>query len=596
MHHSPERLKDLRVSMKENNIDAYLIFNTDPNLGEYLPEHWRIIAWLTGFTGSAATVVVTASFAGLWTDSRYFVQAQSELSDSGFHFMKPALDRKNDFIAWLADNLIDDSVAGVDGRTLSVLNLRKIEMSLDQKGVKLITDSNLISGIWENRPEMPDLPAFDFPVIYAGKERITKIAEVRAQMKERKIDYHLLTGVDDIMWLLNIRGGDVKYSPMLTSFAVVSEDQILLFTEETRIPYKLASEFDRINIVILPYEETEFILSSIETGSSILISPGTTSVSLYNAIPTKIKIIEDFSIPGKMKAIKNKTETGNIEKAMVKDGIALTKFFFWLEQNLGIIDITELSLTEKITELRSEQDNFLGPSFGTIVAFNEHGALPHYSASPESSSAIGKDGIILVDSGGQYLNGTTDITRTIATGRPSEKQIKDFTAVLKGHITLALAKIPAGTKGIQIDILARKPLWDLGLNYDHGTGHGVGFCLNVHEGPQNISPGDGAGSRTVIEAGMLISDEPAIYREGEYGIRIENLILCYEDEETEFGQFLKFDTVSLCYIDTSLIDTSLLDKKEIGWLNSYHDEVYEKISPYLNEDEREWLKEKTKAI
>ena len=596
MHHSQKSLEDLRVSMNENSIDAYLIFNSDPNLGEYLPDHWRIIAWLTGFTGSAATVVVTDIFAGLWTDSRYFVQAADQLPGSGFQFVKPSANGKNDFIDWLSENIGNESTLGVDGRTISIGKMRKIERMLEGKSIKFIKDSDLISGIWTDRPAVPDFPAFDFPVIYAGSERSVKIAEVRELMKSRNIDYHLITSVDDIMWLLNIRGNDVQYSPLLLSFAIIGEDQVLLFTEEAKIPFRLAAEFDINGIVILPYEETDAVLLSLPEDSSILITPATTSESLYKSIPKGMRIIEDFSIPGKLKAVKNMVEIENIGKVMIKDGIALTKFFCWLEQNLHMTNITELLLNEKINGFRSEQENFLGPGFGTIAAFNEHGALPHYSASPDSSSIVGRDGILLVDSGGQYLNGTTDITRTIATGKSSAKQKIDFTSVLKGHISLALAKFPSGTKGIQLDILARKPLWEHGLNYGHGTGHGVGFCLNVHEGPQSISPGDGAEARTIIEAGMLISNEPAVYREGEYGIRIENLILCCEVEETEFGQFLKFDTVSLCYIDKSLIDIALLDQKEIDWLNNYHEEVYEKLSPFLNENERQWLKGKTNPL
>ena len=582
--------------MKENNIDIYFIPTGDPNMGEYIPDHWRIIPWLTGFTGSAATVIVTDTFAGLWTDSRYFVQAQNQLLNSGCVFMLPGQSVNKDFYCWLADNVNGGNTIGLDGRTISIGRMRRIESDLAGKTIGYVMDCDLISEIWTDRPEMPDSPAFDFPVIYSGKDRIVKISEVRDQMRLRNIDYHLLTSVDDIMWLLNIRGNDVKYSPLLSSFAIVSEDQILFFTEEAKIPFKLAFEFDRRGIVILPYEETDAVLSSLPSGSSILISPFTTSAALYKAIPEGMKIIEDISIPGKMKAVKNETEVENIGKAMVKDGVALSSFFCWMEQTKGSGAMTELSLAEKLTEFRAGQESFLGPSFSTIVAYNEHGALPHYSASEESNSEIGSAGILLIDSGGQYLNGTTDITRTIALGRPSPAAKKDFTLVLKGNISLAMAKVPAGTKGVQLDILARQYLWEHGLNFGHGTGHGVGFCLNVHEGPQSISPSDGNEARTVIEAGMLISDEPAIYREGEYGIRIENLILCYEDEETEFGKFLKFDTVSLCYIDKSLIDISLLDQKEIGWLNSYHAEVYEKLSPFLGEDEKKWLKVKTEAL
>jgi Xaa-Pro aminopeptidase len=376
----------------------------------------------------------------------------------------------------------------------------------------------------------------------------------------------------------------------------VGEEQVLFFTDESKIPLKLASEFDKFEIVILPYEETAGLLSTLSPDSTILLNPSTTSSSLFNTIPRGMKIIEDITIPTRLKAVKNIVEIDNIGKVMVKDGIALTKFFFWLEQKSGSEPFSELSLGERLNSFRSQGENYLGPSFSTIVAFNEHGALPHYSATKESDIQISASGILLIDSGGQYLDGTTDITRTISMGRPTDVQKRDFSLVLKGMINLALAKFPAGTKGYQLDLLARKALWENGLNYGHGTGHGVGFCLNVHEGPQNISQGGGRDSKTVIEPGMLISDEPAIYREGEYGIRIENLILCFEDEETEFGQFLKFDTVSLCYIDKSLIDISLLDQKEIGWLNSYHAEVYEKLSPYLTNTEILWLRKKTEPI
>ena len=596
MNPHSERLSLLRVAMKDGNIDIYIIPSTDPHLGEYIPDHWRIIAWLTGFTGSAATVIITDSFAGLWTDSRYFIQAENQLTGTGFVLMKPLLPENKDFIEWLVDNFNTGGKIAFDGRTLSIVSMRKIEKALEGRNVLFDIDCDLISGLWTDRPSMPLSVVFDHSVVFCGKERSLKIAEVREQMRKQNVNYHLLTSIDDIMWLLNVRGNDVKYSPLLTSFVIVGQEQILLFTDENKIPVKLASAFDKLDIVILPYEETAGMLSALPAGATILITPGTTSAALFNAIPQRMKIKEDVSIPARLKAVKNKTEIENIEKVMVKDGVALTRFFYRVEQNSGSVIMSELSLAEKLNELRSVQENYLGPSFSPVVAYNEHGALPHYSATPETDYAVGPAGILLVDSGGQYLDGTTDITRTVAIGRPSAQQKKDFTLVLKGTINLALAKFPAGTKGYQLDILARKALWEHGLNYGHGTGHGVGFCLNVHEGPQNISPGTGTDSKTILEPGMLTSDEPAIYREGEYGIRIENLVLCYEDEETEFGQFLKFETLSLCYIDKSLIDILLLDQKEIDWLNSYHAEVYEKISPHLNSEENKWLKVKTDAL
>jgi Xaa-Pro aminopeptidase len=591
---SENNLALLRASMKRANIDAYIIPTSDPHLGEYIPDHWKIIAWLTGFTGSAATVIVTETFAGLWTDSRYFVQAENQLKGSGFIRMKALLPSRDDYLSWIAENLNPESSIGLDGRIFAIGTLRKLQSATDKQNISIETEIDLISELWTDRPALSGSPAFDHPVAFCGKDRVVKISEVRYEMKQQNIDYHLLTSIDDIMWLLNIRGNDVRYCPLLTSFAIVDEEQVLLFADENKIPLKLAREFDNVGIVLLPYEETSGMIETLPPEASILITPGTISAALYNSIPKGMKIKEGISIPTQLKAIKNKTEVENIDKVMIKDGVALTKFFHWVEHNLPLAPMSELSLAEKLTQMRSEQEFSLGPSFSAIVAYNEHGALPHYSATTETNKVIGSEGILLVDSGGQYLDGTTDITRTIVLGRPTKQQKKDFTLVLKGMIGLAIAKFPDRIKGSQLDILARKSLWESGLNYGHGTGHGVGFCLNVHEGPQSISPT--ANDNIYIKAGMLISDEPAIYREGEYGIRIENLILCYEDEETEFGKFLKFDTVSLCYIDESLIETSLLDKMEIDWLNSYHSEVFEKLSPYLNSEESKWLKNKTMAL
>jgi Xaa-Pro aminopeptidase len=590
---SAERLVLLRSALRQNSIDAYIIPSSDPHLGENIPDHWRIIEWLTGFTGSSATVVVTDSFAGLWTDSRYFIQAEAQLTGSGFRLIKPETYKSNDFSDFLEEINKPGDTIGVDGRIISIDQFRKLEKKLEPGQIQINNNCDLITGLWTDRPAMPNSSAFDHPVEFCGKVRARKIAEVCEQMKNRNIGYHLLTSLDDIMWLLNIRGNDMKYSPLLTSFALIGLNQVLLFANEDKIPLKLAAEFEKLGVVILPYEETAGIISAIAVKESILINPETTSVTLFNSISKELNIIEDISIPSRLKAVKNQAEIDSISKVMIKDGIALTRFFHWFENRPADLRLTEVYLTDKILEFRSQQKDFLGASFATITAFNSHAALPHYDPQKGSDSEIADNGILLVDSGGQYMDGTTDITRTIPVGIPTARQKKDFTLVLKGHINLALAKFPAGTKGYQLDMLARKSLWDSGLNYGHGTGHGVGFCLNVHEGPQSISPSN---NKTVIERGMVISNEPAVYREDEYGIRIENLILCYEDEETEFGQFLKFDTISLCYIDKSLIEKSLLDQKEISWLNSYHKEVYDKLSPYLSIDEKNWLKEKTDPL
>jgi Xaa-Pro aminopeptidase len=591
-----EKLILLRTVLKARNIQACIIPSADPHLNEYLPDHWKIISWLTGFTGSAATVVITDSFAGLWTDSRYYLQSENQLSGSGFSLVKTQVFQKSDFTDWLAENLVPGGVVVFDGRLISKTLARKIEQRLIGKGIEIMKDQDLISELWIDRPPLSENSAFDFPVKYCGKERNRKISEVRDGMREKGVRCHLLSAPEDIMWLLNIRGSDVRYTPLFLSFAIITEDRIFLFADSSRIPGELRQRFLELDIEIFPYGDTGKGLAELTGEMSILVNPVNTSVSLYNSIPADVRIVEDISIPARLKSVKNKTEIENIGRAVVRDGVALTRFFFWMDKNFRSIRLTERLLAEKLHELRSQQENFMGPSFPPIVAFNEHGALPHYSETSDSDTIVRPDGILLVDSGGQYYEGTTDITRTIATGRPSSQQAKDFTLVLKGMIGLSTVKFPLGTTGCHLDTLARQALWDNGLNYGHGTGHGVGFCLNVHEGPVNISPALPADNKNFISAGMLFSNEPAIYREGEYGIRTENMMICYEDEETEYGQFLRFDTVSLCYIDKTLIDTTLLSENEISWINSYHQEVFEKLHPFLNSEESLWLKEKTAGI
>ncbi|MCU0456448.1 MAG: aminopeptidase P family protein [Bacteroidales bacterium] len=579
--------------MRRNAVDVFIIPHSDPHIGENIPDHWKIIPWLTGFIGSAATVVITDSFAGMWTDSRYFLQAEKELKGSGFTLMKPELPALPDHLAWLQANMEPGRTAGLDGRIFPVTAFRKLQEKLRGKNIKFITDFDPISEIWTGRQPMPFSMVRDHQVAFAGKERSWKISKLREEMGRKGEDLCLLTSPDDIMWLLNIRGGDLPFNPVCYSYALAGALQILLFVEEKKVPGHIAAEFDRFGIVILPYPETEGMLSKITDAGTILIDPAGTNLSLYNSIATRLKIIEDISPVLHMRAIKNPVEISNISLTMIMDGVALTRFFKWIDENRGLVPMTELSLSVRLHEMRAQHEEFVGPSFQTIMAYNEHAALPHYSASGESDATIGEKGILLVDSGGHYSGGTTDITRTITLGSPTPQQRKDFTLVLKGHIALANARFPIGTRGYQIDMLARKPLWDNGLNYGHGTGHGVGYCLSVHEGPQSVSP---AGNRTAIEPGMLLSNEPAVYREGEYGIRTENLIICYEDEETEFGTFLKFDTVSLCYIDKNLIDRSLLNEEEISWINSYHSEVYEKLAKDLTVEERSWLREKTEPL
>lgn len=595
MQKSKEVLAQVRNLMKENNIDVLVVPDSDPHMNEYVPDHWRVISWLTGFSGSSATVVISSSEAGLWTDSRYEIQAEDQLKDSGYRLMKPVSPDKNSYLSWININVPAGSTIGFDDRLFSAVRYKKLKDAAISRGISINHECDFITPLWTDRPALPVSKAFEHAIEFAGMERADKISAVRNEMSEEGVNYHLLTAPDDIMWLLNIRGGDIRYSPVLLSYAIIGEEQILLFADEAKIPFKTAREFDRIGVIMLPYEEAAGMLTTLEDGSSILVSPSTTSAELYMSIPEGVRIIEDLSIPARLKAIKNGAEESNLEKAMIRDGVAMTRFFHWVELNAGTVPMSEMSLTEKLNHFRAEQENFLSLSFSSIVAWNEHSALPHYNAVPDCDSVIGQEGLLLADSGSQYHEGTTDITRTVPVGRPSPVQKKDYTLVLKGMISLACAVFPEGTTGVQLDILARTALWKNGLNYGHGTGHGVGFCLNVHEGPQSISPSVSSGSKSILP-GMLISDEPGIYRQGEYGIRIENLVLCKEHERTEFGRFLSFRTMSLCYIEKELIDLSILDSTEISWLNEYHARVYEKLSPLLDEELKAWLKEKTAPL
>lgn len=596
MSSSNERLSMIRQLMKDDDIDAYIIPVTDPHLGEYVPDRWKIIRWLTGFTGSAANVVITSDFAGLWTDSRYFIQAEEQLSGSGLELVKLIIPHTPEYIDWLAGNLPEESRVAVDGRVISIGTVNLLNKTLGREKISLVTDKDYISGIWEDRPAMPADKAFEHSTEFAGLNRREKLRLVRTRMTEMGVDYHLLTSLDDIAWLMNIRGNDVNYSPLFTAFGLVTPDQFLLFADDARIPETLKSDLETDEVTILPYDRISSVISSLEDDYAILITPGTTSAGLYKSIPAKMEIAEDVSIPTRLKAIKNDVEISNIKKVMVRDGVALTKFFSWLDIYMGKQSVTEISAAEKLLSFRMDEENCTGPSFATIAGYRAHGALPHYISTPDTDVLLEQDGIFLVDSGGQYLDGTTDVTRTITLGNPTAKQKRDFTLALKGTIGLALAKFPKGTKGYQIDILARKALWDNGMNYGHGTGHGVGFFLNVHEGPQTIGTGASGDPKTVLEPGMLISDEPAIYMEGEYGFRTENLILCVKDQTTGYGEFLKFETVTLCYIDTSLILTDLLTGDEAKWINDYHVRVYDTLRPLLSDKESEWLKKKTRRI
>lgn len=591
-----DRLTALRELMKKYSLDVYIIPSTDPHLGEYIPAHWRCIAWFSGFTGSAGTIVITRDFAGLWTDSRYFLQAEEQLRNTGIELVKLKMPHSPEYIDWLEEKLKDGSTIGFDGKVMSINLTRKFEKFLEDKNIRINTSKDLVGEIWQNRPPLPDSKIFDFDVKFSGVSREKKSDNVKQRMKEEGVDYHLLTALDDIAWTFNIRANDVKYSPLAVSFALIGFDNTSLFIDKKKIPDKLKKILSDAGIALMSYKEISKALMKLCKGTRIYLSPGSTNTWLYRSIPSFCKIIEGISIPSKLKAIKNPVEIEHVKNTMVKDGVALTRFFFWLERTIGKQKITEISASKKLNDFRNQQDLYQGPSFATIAGYREHGAIVHYEPTPDTDIELNPEGIFLLDSGGQYLDGTTDTTRSISLGNPTLEEKRDFTLVLKGTIALSLIEFPLGTKGFQIEVLARKALWENGLNYGHGTGHGVGFFLNVHEGPQTIGTGASGNLETILEPGMILSDEPGVYREGKYGIRTENLLLIEKSRETEFGQFLKFKTLTLCYIDTKLVEKSLLLPEEKKWLNDYHIKVYDLISPYLTGEEKIWLKEKTKEI
>ncbi len=592
-----DRLAALRELMSRRKLDALIIPSSDPHLGEYVPDHWRVIRWLTGFTGSAGNVVITSEFAGLWTDSRYFIQAEEQLAGSGFELVRLRVPHTPEFIEWLGTRARRGWKVGVDGRLIPVTLLRLLETAMHDAGARVDLEADLITPLWSDRPPLPADEAYALPLRYAGMSRTEKIARVRSAMTAQKAAYQLLTATDDIMWLLNIRGSDVKYCPLMLSYAIVTADQVLLFADESKIPFPLRASLDSDGVVLLPYDTVSSVLRYLEEGSLMLFSPQATPAALYKALPAGLRLIEDLSIPTRLKAVKNATELRNLRKVMVADGVVMTRFLHWLEHALRDgVEVTELTAAARLDAMRSAVQGCTGPSFSTIAAYNAHAALPHYVPGPDTDVKLERSGIFLLDSGGQYYGGTTDITRTVALGRPTAATRRDFTLALRGTIGLAMARFPAGTKGYQLDILARKPLWDNLLNYGHGTGHGVGSFLNVHEGPQTIGTSAAGDPKTSLVPGMVLSDEPALYRPGRYGFRTENLIVCREEKESSHGSFLSFETVTLCHIDPALTEVALLDDAELKWLNAYHERVWQKLHRYLEPSVKKWLRKKTRPL
>ena len=590
-----ERIAALREAMKQHKIDAYIIPTSDPHMSEYPADCWKYREWISGFTGSAGTVVITADKAGLWTDSRYFLQASTQLEGTGIELFKMMLPETPTIPEFLAHELEEGQTVGLNGETYSLADARTLEKSLAEKEIKLNTNASLIDPIWKERPAIPEAPMFEMPVELSGKSTEDKLIDINKMLHKAGADCTILSALDEVAWTFNIRGTDVAYNPVVISYAFVSEKESVLFVNPKKIPAEIAEHLKKEGVTLADYGMLATFLSRLPEQTRVFIDSKRTNVAIYNALPKSSILIEGTSPANHLKSIKNETEIKGFRNAVLKDGIAMTKFYFWLEKMLKAGEkVTELSAAAKLTALRSEQPQYVMDSFASISSYGPHGAVVHYSPTPETDTELKTDSLYLLDSGAQYLDGTTDITRTIALcDEPSEQMKKDFTRALKGTIGIAKCKFPAGIRGCLIDAFARKALWDAGINYLHGTCHGIGHCLNVHEGPQSIRMEE---NPVILEPGMVMSDEPAMYRPGEYGIRTENMILIREDSETEFGKFLGFETLTLCYIDTKLVIPSMLSVREHAWLNKYHQMVYDLVSPHLTEEEKAWLKEKTAEI
>lgn len=587
-----ERIHALRMAFRPNNIKAFIIPSTDPHLSEYVAPYWMSREWISGFTGSAGTAVILMDKAGLWTDSRYFLQAEKELEGSGITLYKEMLPETPSITKFLCQNLKPGESVSIDGKMFSVQQVEQMKEDLAPYQLQVNLFGDPLKNIWKDRPSMPDAPAFIYDVKYAGKSCGEKVAAIRTELKKKGIFALFLSSLDEIAWTLNLRGSDVHCNPVIVSYLLVTQDEVVYFISPEKITQEVNEYLQEQQVSLRKYDEAESFLNSF-TGENILIDPKKTNYAIYSAINPACKVVRGESPVTLLKAIRNEQEIAGIHHAMQRDGVALVRFLKWLEQSVPSGKETELSVDRKLREFRAAQPLYMGESFDTIAGYKEHGAIVHYSATEESDVTLQPKGFLLLDSGAQYLDGTTDITRTIALGELTEEEKTDYTLILKGHIALAMAKFPAGTRGAQLDVLARMPIWSHGMNFLHGTGHGVGHFLSVHEGPQSIRMNE---NPIVLQPGMVTSNEPGVYKAGSHGIRTENLTLVCKDKEGMFGEYFKFETITLCPICKKGIIKEMLTAEEVKWFNDYHRTVYEKLSPSLNEEEKKWLLEATKAI
>lgn len=593
-----QRIENIRDLMKEKNIYAYIVPSSDYHQSEYVGDYFKSREFMSGFTGSAGTLIISMDEAGLWTDGRYFIQAENELKDSGIKLFKMGEEGVPTIEEYLLEKLPKNSTLGFDGRVMSVKEGQSLANKLAFKGINIEYKYDLVNDIWEDRCSLPTEKAFLLGTEYSGESFSDKLSRIRAVMKEKKATTHILASLDDIAWLFNIRGRDVKSNPVVLSYAVISIDSVYLFIDKNKIGKDIRAELSKENVQIKGYEEVYEFIKNIDENEVVLIDTSKVNYAIYNNIPSNVQKIEERNPSILFKSIKNEIELKNIRNSHIKDGVAFTKFMYWLKNNIGKIEITEISATQKLEEFRREQDKFIEPSFSTIAAYKDHAAMMHYSATEESNYKLEPRDLFLVDSGGQYFDGTTDITRTIALGPIPENVRKDFTNVVRGMIRLSKAKFLYGCRGYNLDILARGPLWEEGIDYKCGTGHGIGFVLNVHEGPNGFrwKVREDIDDSCILEEGMVTTNEPGVYVENSHGIRIENEIVVRKAEKNEYGQFMDFEVITFAPIDLDAIDESLILKDEKVYLNNYHKQVYDKISPYLNEEEKQWLKTYTREI
>jgi len=591
----PQRLARVREVMAREGVDALLVPSADPHLSEYLPGYWQGRRWLSGFDGSVGTLVVTADFAGLWADSRYWEQADRELAGSGIELMK-LLPGKPGALEWLGDNIRAAGAVAVDGAVMALASARQLEERLKARDIRLLTDRDLLAQVWDGRPALPSNPVYQHLPPHATVSRAEKLAQLRSTLAEKGADWHFIATLDDIAWLFNLRGSDVSYNPVFVSFALIGQKQATLFVGAGKVDEHLRHVLQVDGIELRDYADVGTVLSQVTPESRLLVDPSRVTCGLLKHLDAQVQLIEALNPTTLSKSRKGEDELVHVRKVMEQDGAALCEFFAWLEVHQGTEVITELTIDEQLSAARARRPGFVSLSFSTIAAFNGNGAMPHYRATEQSHAVIEGDGLLLIDSGGQYLGGTTDITRMVPVGTPSLEQKQDCTRVLKGMIALSRATFPRGILSPLLDAIARAPIWADQVDYGHGTGHGVGYFMNVHEGPQVIAYQAATAPQTAMQAGMISSIEPGTYRPGAWGVRIENLVVNREAGKSAFGDFLTFETLTLCPIDTRCLLADLLTKEELDWLNRYHRVVRERLAPLLAGDALAWLEERTAPL